>query len=152
MEQIKILGKDAFKIIRLINKFGLKEELKDIIKLGQLSEKKNRAKNLKIIELLKEQELENNTENVKKLMEENEEVINLISTKEEVDYEMMERGLFLILDGLGNAEKEIFEVLSSIYDKPVKDIKETELNDLVKMIKNVIMSPSLKGVFTSMFK
>lgn len=150
MDNVKIKGKHATKIIRLINKFGLKEELKDIIKLATEKENKNRKAQVNMIKALGSKK--NTKANIEKILVENKEIEKLYTEVEKTNTELVEKVLFLIMGGLEESEAEIFEVVSSVYEIDITELEEMELNDLIAKIKNIIKSPSLQGVFTNMFK
>ena len=65
----------------------------------------------------------------------------------------MQEVIFTILEKIGYAEVEIYELLADVYKKEVKEIaEETEIDELITMIEGVIKADGFIKVFSHFFK
>jgi hypothetical protein len=60
--------------------------------------------------------------------------------------------LYLFIDKLPNAEKEVFNFLSIFLDKPTKDIEEMEISEIWKVISDLFKDESFKTFFQQAVK
>ena len=151
--EAKIYGKSVFKIIAIINKLQLKGYLGDIYAKYVEAEKKNRIIKVKLIKELEKKNLKNNTENLAVILEKNQKLAKEYAENNKVMADLSQDIIFTVLEKIEHAEKEIYELLASVYDKDVKVIaEETEINDLVDMIEGIIKADGFIKVFTKFFK
>ncbi|MGL5440794.1 MAG: hypothetical protein ACRDA4_10530 [Filifactoraceae bacterium] len=148
--EVTVLGKDTFKIIRLINKLGIKKEIGAIFKKAIKMNNDAEILRMKIKVALGDKEyIERNVEGLfttnPNLAEENQKI-------QESNLDLIQEVIFLVLEGVDRAEKETYEVLSSVYKKSSKELQETPFSEFVDMIKGVIMCEEFQKVFTNIFK
>lgn len=76
-------------------------------------------------------------------------------TLEEVEQIKNDRGfdfIFLILEKLPNAEKEVFDFLSLYSGKTVEELQEAEIPELLELLKQVFQEKSLISFFQQAVK
>lgn len=153
MQEVKIYGKSVFKIIAIINKLQLKNYLGEIYNRYLELEKKNRIAKVKLVKELDKNNLENNAENLRAILEKNKTLAQEFGEIEKKNASITQDILFTVLEKIVYAEKEIYELLASVYGKTVKEIsEETDLADLVEMIEGIIKNNDFRKVFTKFFK
>ena len=59
---------------------------------------------------------------------------------------------FVIIENMDAAENEIFELLASVSDKTVNEIRELELSELIAMIRDIFVENDLASFFKSAVK
>lgn len=150
---IKIYGKSIFKIITIINKLGLKDFLGKIINEYSEIEKKNRVAKVKIIKELDKRKLENTPENLAVILDNNKSLAKEYAENNKKSAEILQDLIFTILERLPQAENDIYVLLAEIYNKDPKTIaEETEIDEIVEMIENIIRAEGFSKVFTHIFK
>ena len=150
---VKIYGKSVFKIISIINKLQLKDFLGKIYNEYIEAEKKDRVTKVKLIKELEKKKLENNTDNIALVLEKNKSLAAEIAENNKINAELMQEVIFTILEKIGYAEVEIYELLADVYKKEVKEIaEETEIDELITMIEGVIKADGFIKVFSHFFK
>lgn len=150
---IKIYGKSIFKIITIINKLGLKDFLGKIINEYSEIEKKNRVAKVKIIKELDKRKLENTPENLVIVLDNNKSLAKEYAENNKKSAEILQDLIFTILERLPQAENDIYVLLAEIYNKDPKAIaEETEIDEIVEMIENIIRAEGFSKVFTHIFK
>ena len=153
MKEVKIYGKSIFKILAIINKLQLKNYLGEIYTRYTNLEKKNRIAKVKLLKELDRNGLENNTDNIATILEENKTLAQELGEIEKENASITQDILFAILEKIVYAEKEIYELLADVYGKNAKEIsEETDLLDLVEMIEGIIKNNDFRKVFTKFFK
>lgn len=153
MQEVKIYGKSVFKIIAIINKLQLKNYLGEIYNRYLELEKKNRIAKVKLVKELDKNNLENNAENLRAILEKNKTLAQEFGHIEKENANITQDIVFTVLAKITYAEKEIYELLASVYRKTVKEIsEETDLSDLVEMIEGIVRNNDFKKVFTKFFK
>ena len=60
--------------------------------------------------------------------------------------------LYVIVDKLPNAEKEVMSFLVVFLEKPQKDVDEMEITEVVSVIKDVFKDPNFQTFFQSAVK
>lgn len=150
---IKIYGKSIFKIITIINKLGLKDFLGKIINEYSEIEKKNRVAKVKIIKELDKRKLKNTPENLAVVLDNNKSLAKEYAENNKKSAEILQDLIFTILERLPQAENDIYVLLAEIYNKDPKAIaEETEIDEIVEMIENIIRAEGFSKVFTHIFK
>ena len=150
---IKIYGKSIFKIITIINKLGLKDFLGKIINEYSEIEKKNRVAKVKIIKELDKRKLKNTPENLAVVLDNNKSLAKEYAENNKKSAEILQDLIFTILERLPEAENDIYVILAEIYNKDPKTIaEETEIDEIVEMIENIIRAEGFSKVFTHIFK
>lgn len=150
---IKIYGKSIFKIITIINKLGLKDFLGKIINEYSEIEKKNRVAKVKIIKELDKRKLKNTPENLAVVLDNNKSLAKEYAENNKKSAEILQDLIFTILERLPQAENDIYVLLAEIYNKDPKTIaEETEIDEIVEMIENIIRAEGFSKVFTHIFK
>ena len=150
---IKIYGKSIFKIITIINKLGLKDFLGKIINEYSEIEKKNRVAKVKIIKELDKRKLKNTPENLAVVLDNNKSLAKEYAENNKKSAEILQDLIFTILERLPQAENDIYVLLAEIYNKDPKTIaEETEIDEIVEMIENIIRAEGFSKVFTRIFK
>lgn len=149
MEKVVIKSEDAFSIIRVINKMGIKKDLIDLVKNSMKlnNRKTNVFKELYIREGLT-QEDEINGDTIFKHSD-------LSKELNDINEELSTYGMDIIYSIIANiplAEKEVYVVLSKVYGVKEKDIKELEFDGLVEKIMGVVKSESFQRFFTLIMK
>lgn len=153
MKEVKIYGKSIFKILAIINKLQLKNYLGEIYVRYTNLEKKNRIAKVKLLKELDRNGLENNTDNIAIILEENKTLAQELGEIEKENASITQDILFTILEKIVYAEKEIYELLADVYGKNIKEIsEETDLLDLAEMVEGIIKNNDFKKVFTKLFK
>lgn len=153
MNDVKIYGKNIFKIIAIINKLQLKGYLGDIYAKYTEVEKKDRIVKVKLIKELDKKKLENNSGNIVTVLNENTALAKELADVQKEQADIMQDVIFTILEKISYAETEIFELLADVYNKDVKVIaEEIEIDELVKMIEGIVKSDGFVKVFTKFFK
>ena len=150
---MKITSKQAFSLLRIIEKMELKKDLIDAMNEQMKLENKLQEAQKELRELAEEKGIQDITEEqVKELFEEDQELKIRFS---ELQQDQRVKGLellFLVLEKLPNAEKEVFTFLSKVYEIPVSEIEELEFDEVGIMIKNIILSESFQRFFTLILK
>ena len=150
---IKIYGKSIFKIITIINKLGLKDFLGKIMNEYSEIEKKNRVAKVKIIKELDKRKLKNTPENLAVVLDNNKSLAKEYAENNKKSAEILQDLIFTILERLPQAENDIYVLLAEIYNKDPKTIaEETEIDEIVEMIENIIRAEGFSKVFTHIFK
>ena len=150
---IKIYGNSIFKIITIINKLGLKDFLGKIINEYSEIEKKNRVAKVKIIKELDKRKLKNTPENLAVVLDNNKSLAKEYAENNKKSAEILQDLIFTILERLPQAENDIYVLLAEIYNKDPKTIaEETEIDEIVEMIENIIRAEGFSKVFTHIFK
>ena len=150
---IKIYGKSIFKIITIINKLGLKDFLGKIMNEYSEIEKKNRVAKVKIIKELDKRKLKNTPENLAVVLDNNKSLAKEYAENNKKSAEILQDLIFTILERLPQAENDIYVLLAEIYNKDPKTIaEETEIDEIVEMIENIIRAEGFSKVFTRIFK
>ena len=153
MKEVKIYGKSIFKILAIINKLQLKNYLGEIYTRYTNLEKKNRIAKVKLLKELDRNGLENNTDNIATILEENKTLAQELGEIEKENASITQDILFTILEKIVYAEKEIYELLADVYGKNIKEIsEETDLLDLAEMVEGIIKNNDFRKVFTKFFK
>lgn len=153
MNDVKIYGKNIFKIIAIINKLQLKGYLGDIYAKYTEVEKKDRIAKVKLIKELDKKKSENNSGNIATVLNKNTALAKELAEVQKEQADIMQDVIFTILEKIGYAETEIFELLADVYNKDVKVIaEETEIDELVEMIEGIIKAKGFVKVFTKFFK
>lgn len=150
---MKITSKQAFSLLRIIEKMELKKDLIEAMNEQMKLEKKLNEAQKELRELAEEKGIKDITEEeVKVLFEEDKELkIRFAEIQQEQQVKGLEL-LFLILEKLPHAEKEVYTFLSKVYDIPVKELEELEFDEVATMIKNVVGSESFQRFFTLILK
>ena len=56
--------------------------------------------------------------------------------------------IFKLVEAIPNAEKEVYKVLSEIYDKDIKEIETQSLEETIEQIKGILQCDSFKYFFS----
>lgn len=148
--ELNLKGKHIFSLIKLINKMNIKKEIKEFFKVSTRNSTKKNNVTLKLRLALGE--MENNSENVSKIFEENEELKEEFATIQEAQRELMFDIAFFVMEKAGEGEEEIFKLLADIYSMPVQEFEELGFNEMLKAIVNVIKNEEIQKGFLSIFK
>lgn len=146
---------NAFEVLRIIKKIGIKNELMSSLKELALVSKKLESKNKKLLLLLiKEnkdylslEETEKDKLNIK-VLNENEELANEIG---ELQRRQEEVGLDLISDFIFNiekAEQDIYKLLAKIEHLSEKEVAERGIDWTAEKIKEIFLSENVQKLFT----
>lgn len=148
--ELNLKGKHIFGLIKLINKMNIKKEIKEFFKVSTRNSTKKNNVTLKLRLALGE--MENNSENVSKIFEENEELKEEFATIQEAQRELMFDIAFFVMEKAGEGEEEIFKLLADIYSMPVQEFEELGFNEMLEAIVNVIKNEEIQKGFLSIFK
>ena len=146
---------NAFEVLRIIKKIGIKNELMNSLKEISITNKKLESDNKKLLLLLiKEnkdylslEETEKDKLNIK-VLNKNEELANEIG---ELQRRQEEVGLDLLSDFIFNiekAEQDIYKLLAKIEHLTEKEVKERGIDWTVEKIKEIFLSENVQKLFT----
>ena len=146
---------NAFEVLRIIKKIGIKNELMNSLKEISITNKKLESDNKKLLLLLiKEnkdylslEETEKDKLNIK-VLNENEELANEIG---ELQRRQEEVGLDLLSDFIFNiekAEQDIYKLLAKIEHLGEEEVKERGIDWTVEKIKEIFLSENVQKLFT----
>ena len=146
---------NAFEVLRIIKKIGIKNELMNSLKEISITNKKLESDNKKLLLLLiKEnkdylslEETEKDKLNIK-VLNENEELANEIG---ELQRRQEEVGLDLLSDFIFNiekAEKDIYKLLAKIEHLTEKEVADRGIDWTVEKVKEIFMSENIQKLFT----
>lgn len=146
---------NAFEVLRIIKKIGIKNELMNSLKEISTTNKKLESDNKKLLLLLiKEnkdylslEEAEKDKLNIK-VLNENEELANEIG---ELQRRQEEVGLDLLSDFIFNiekAEKDIYKLLAKIEHLTEKEVAERGIDWTVEKVKEIFLSENVQKLFT----
>ena len=146
---------NAFEVLRIIKKIGIKNELMNSLKEISITNKKLESDNKKLLLLLiKEnkdylslEETEKDKLNIK-VLNENEELANEIG---ELQRRQEEVGLDLLSDFIFNiekAEKDIYKLLANIEHLTEKEVAERGIDWTVEKVKEIFLSENVQKLFT----
>lgn len=146
---------NAFEVLRIIKKIGIKNELMNSLKEISITNKKLESDNKKLLLLLiKEnkdylslEETEKDKLNIK-VLNENEELANEIG---ELQRRQEEIGLDLLSDFIFNiekAEKDIYKLLAKIEHLTEKEVAERGIDWTVEKVKEIFLSENVQKLFT----
>lgn len=155
---MKINTLQGGKIIRLIKKMGIKDELvKNISKLSA-SDKKYKKLQSKLLtkciekygEEFSELDKEDKTIKTVEVLNENidiaKELGEIEQTQETIGFDIA----FSVIESAFNkdCEKDLHDILSGLFDKKIKDIQEQEFNETANQIMQIIKSETFAKLFT----
>ena len=146
---------NAFEVLRIIKKIGIKNELMNSLKEISITNKKLENDNKKLLLLLiKEnkdylslEETEKDKLNIK-VLNENEELANEIG---ELQRRQEEVGLDLLSDFIFNiekAEQDIYKLLAKIEHLSEKEVAERGIDWTVEKVKEIFLSENVQKLFT----
>ena len=146
---------NAFEVLRIIKKIGIKNELMNSLKEISITNKKLESDNKKLLLLLiKEnkdylslEETEKDKLNIK-VLNENEELANEIG---ELQRRQEEVGLDLLSDFIFNiekAEKDIYKLLAEIEHLSEEEVADRGIDWTVEKIKEIFLSENVQKLFT----
>ena len=146
---------NAFEVLRIIKKIGIKNELMNSLKEISITNKKLESDNKKLLLLLiKEnkdylslEETEKDKLNIK-VLNENEELANEIG---ELQRRQEEVGLDLLSDFIFNiekAEKDIYKLLAKIEHLGEEEVAERGIDWTAEKIKEIFLSENVQKLFT----
>lgn len=146
---------NAFEVLRIIKKIGIKNELMSSLKEISITNKKLESDNKKLLLLLiKEnkdylslEETEKDKLNIK-VLNENEELANEIG---ELQRRQEEVGLDLLSDFIFNiekAEKDIYKLLAKIEHLTEKEVADRGIDWTVEKVKEIFLSENVQKLFT----
>ncbi|MDS0525457.1 hypothetical protein NNC19_07185 [Clostridium sp. SHJSY1] len=156
---MKITTEDGFAIIGILNKLGMTDEIVDSIsEITELKRRQDIAIN-KVAGLVSEKYPDfAEFDDSKKERINNKIIFENKELQEEfikVEKEMNKEGTKLLATGitrLPQAKKEIYKVLSNIYDIGESEIKNKGLNWTIAAIKEIAMSETMQSVFSLAIK
>ena len=146
---------NAFEVLRIIKKIGIKNELMNSLKEISITNKKLESDNKKLLLLLiKEnkdylslEETEKDKFNIK-VLNENEELANEIG---ELQRRQEEVGLDLLSDFIFNiekAEQDIYKLLAKIEHLSEEEVAERGIDWTVEKVKEIFLSENVQKLFT----
>ena len=146
---------NAFEVLRIIKKIGIKNELMNSLKEISITNKKLESDNKKLLLLLiKEnkdylslEETEKDKLNIK-VLNENEELANEIG---ELQRRQEEVGLDLLSDFIFNiekAEKDIYKLLAKIEHLSEEEVADRGIDWTVEKVKEIFLSENVQKLFT----
>lgn len=146
---------NAFEVLRIIKKIGIKNELMNSLKEISITNKKLESDNKKLLLLLiKEnkdylslEETEKDKLNIK-VLNENEELANQIG---ELQRRQEEVGLDLLSDFIFNiekAEKDIYKLLAKIEHLSEEEVADRGIDWTVEKVKEIFLSENVQKLFT----
>ena len=146
---------NAFEVLRIIKKIGIKNELMNSLREISITNKKLESDNKKLLLLLiKEnkdylslEETEKDKFNIK-VLNENEELANEIG---ELQRRQEGVGLDLLSDFIFNiekAEKDIYKLLAKIEHLGEEEVKERGIDWTVEKVKEIFLSENVQKLFT----
>ena len=146
---------NAFEVLRIIKKIGIKNELMNSLKEISITNKKLESDNKKLLLLLiKEnkdylslEETEKDKLNIK-VLNENKELANEIG---ELQRRQEEVGLDLLSDFVFNiekAEQDIYKLLAKIEHLSEEEVAERGIDWTVEKVKEIFLSENVQKLFT----
>lgn len=144
---MKITSKDCFSILQVINKMNIKKELiETILEIAKVETKVKKIQDT----LLGIAEKEG--KDIKEVVQEN---IELSEKYDNLGREIQAKGfelIFLFIENLPKAEKEVYTTLSKIYGVTVKEVEAWEGDKLIEAIKEIATNQAFQRFFSSLMK
>lgn len=72
--------------------------------------------------------------------------------KAKVLNEMQIELLMIFVENIGNAENEIYEFISNVSEKPVKELKDMDFDEFMGILKEIFLSDEIKSFFITALK
>lgn len=148
--ELNIKGKHLFDLIMLVSKLKMKEECLKLFK--EYSKLANRKNNCSIKLNMALGDLENNEENMTKILLENENLKKELENVQSESKEYLMDVVFLVIDKMAYARKEILGFLGELYSVKPKDLEELPPSELIEKIKAVVLNEEMQRAFISIFK
>lgn len=159
-KELIITTPEAMEVIRIIKKINMKDAISNAIKqFSNLNAKKeNKLTELRalIIKTVGFETYENlseidKEEETKQILNQNQQFkMELEKTMIEVNREITSLGMELIYDfvmRIPDAEKEIYKCLSKIFNKPLKEVENQEVDITIEQVKDIAQSKTLMSFF-----
>lgn len=144
---MKITSKDCFSILQVINKMNIKKELiETILEIAKVETKVKKIQDT----LLGIAEKEG--KDIKEVVQAN---IELSEKYDNLGREIQAKGfelIFLFIENLPKAEKEVYTTLSKIYGVTVKEVEAWEGDKLIEAIKEIATNQAFQRFFSSLMK
>lgn len=148
---MKVLSKHCFLILKIINKLGIKNDLKKLLTMISNNETELNKCYLKLREGIKKDTF--TAEETAKLLVKKPLIAERI---EQLQNEKIEGGLelaFLFVENLANAEEEIYSLVSEIKGIELTYVKEEmTAEEFLNSVKEIILSKDFINFFTSILK
>ena len=148
--ELKLKGIHLFSVIRLVNKLNIKREIGGFLKQYTTNANKKQVAVTKLKIALGEKE--NNKENVAKIFEENKEIKEAFAECRENNQNFILDITFFIMEKISAGEKDIINLLADMHGVAEEDIYNLSFNEMIEIIKNVIMNEEIQKGFLSLFK
>lgn len=144
---MKITSKDCFSILQVINKMNIKKELiETILDIAKVETKVKKIQDT----LLGIAEKEG--KDIKEVVQAN---IELSEKYDNLGREIQAKGfelIFLFIENLPKAEKEVYTTLSKIYGVTVKEVEAWEGDKLIEAIKEIATNQAFQRFFSTLMK
>ena len=146
---------NAFEVLRIIKKIGIKNELMNSLKEISITNKKLESDNKKLLlllikenkEYLSLEETEKDKLNIK-VLNENEELANEIGElqrrQEEVGLDLLSNFIF----NIEKAEQDIYKLLAKIEHLSEEEVAERGIDWTVEKVKEIFLSENVQKLFT----
>lgn len=151
---MEINTKQAFKIIKVIKKINIKEEIKNIATNSSKIQEEQSKVYAKLAELMKEkydnyEEMSDEEKTIasNEILTKNTDLLEKISELKNQETEQGMDLVFSILEKIDVAEKEIYSCLAEIFNKTEKEIATQEIDITITQIKQIIESKSFSSFF-----
>ena len=147
--------KQGMQLIRIIKKMEIQDELTNTIdEIFENQQKEENAykklSNLIVLEYPNYNELEEEERKKisKEFLDKNEELSKKISEVQSNNAKLGVNLIFKLVEAIPKAEKEVYKVLSEIYDKDIKEIETQSLEETIEQIKGILQCDSFKYFFS----
>lgn len=151
---MNINTKQGMQLVRVIKKMGIQDELTNTISEVFENQQKEentykKLSNLIVLEYPNFHELDDEERKKisKEFLSKNEELSKEIAKVQNSNAKLGINVIFKLVEAIPNAEKEVYKVLSEIYDKDIKEIETQSLEETIEQIKGILQCDSFKYFF-----
>lgn len=152
---MNINTKQGMQLVRVIKKMGIQDELTNTISEVFENQQKEentykKLSNLIVLEYPNFHELDDEERKKisKEFLSKNEELSKEIAKVQNSNAKLGINVIFKLVEAIPNAEKEVYKVLSEIYDKDIKEIETQSLEETIEQIKGILQCDSFKYFFS----
>lgn len=148
--ELNLKGKHMISLVRLITKLNIKKEINEFFKLA--TKNANKQNNISLKLKLALGELENNAENMTKVLEDNAELKEILASVQEDKRELMFDVVFFVMEKISEGEREIYKLLAEMYGVTVEEIEDLSFVEMQKAIMGVVTNKEIQEGFLFFFK
>lgn len=153
MDKVIIKSTDAFTLINVLKKMGIKDDISNTIKASMQIENRKASifREIYVRENLTTDESLNNTDSLQLLDKHEDLKEKLLKCNEEYS-EIFLNLIFTVVENITKAEKEVYTCIAKIYFMKESEVKELEIGELIEKIIGIAKSESFMRFFTLIAK